>query len=261
MSLEKALHLADQGYRVFPVSGKRPLVLEWQKRATTDPEKVRAMWAKDLDAGVGIATGDGLVVIDLDVKGGTDGVQTFTDWAAEHGLEWTSTTRTASGGAHVYLRAGEAYRNRAGMLPGVDVRADGGYVVAYDAVPPLTDLPQITEPLARLLPKRSEKDDKGAAAREIGPAGVATAFDFEVMRMQSAQDGERNHVLNATAYNLGQLVGDHLDADEVREALTDAALEAGLEPDEIMTTLESGLNDGMRNPRTVVDQQIGRAHV
>ena len=255
MSLDKALHLANQGYRVFPVrEDKAPLVKRWPERATTDPEKVRAMWAKDLDAGVGIATGDGLVVVDLDVKGGTDGVQSFTDWAAEHGLEWTSTTRTTSGGAHVYLRATEAYRNRAGMLPGVDVRADGGYVVAYDAVPPLTDLPQITEPLARLLPSRSEKDSQ-ASAREIGPAGVATAFDFEVMRMRSAQDGERNHVLNATAYNLGQLVGDHLDADEVREALTDAALEAGLEPDEIMTTLESGLNDGMRNPRTVVDQQ------
>lgn len=256
MSLEKALHLADQGYPVFPVRGKRPVVREWQKRATTDPSRVERLWNDAPGAdGVGIATGDGLVVIDLDVKGGTDGVQSFTDWAAEHGLEWTSTTRTASGGAHVYLRATEAYRNRAGMLPGVDVRADGGYVVAYDAVPPLTDLPQLTEPLARLLPSRSEKDDQGAAARAIGPAGVATAFDFEVMRMQSAQDGERNHVLNATAYNLGQLVGDHLDEDEVREALTHAALEAGLEPDEITTTLESGLNDGMRNPRTVVDQQ------
>lgn len=252
MSVDHALHLADQGYRVFPVKDKTPLVKAWPERATTDPERVRAMWAKDLDAGVGIATGDGLIVVDLDVKGGADGVQGFTEWAEENGVEWSPTTSTRSGGQHVYLSASEDFGNRTGVIPGVDVRANGGYVVAYGDVPDLEALPTLPEPVARMIGSKAESTS--ASSREIALAGVKVAVDRELFKVELAPEGRRNDVLNSAAYSLGQLVGDHLDEDEIRDRLIDAALEAGLDRHEAFETVASGLESGKSNPRTVVDE-------
>lgn len=260
MSREQALHLAAQGYRVFPVRpDKTPLVRDWPKRATTDPRRIERMWADAPGAGgVGIATGDGLVVIDLDVKNGEDGVKTLADWADERTLPWSPTTDTPSGGQHVYLRADGEYGNRVGVLPGVDVRGDGGYVVAYsDAVPPLTELPLMSEPLARLIGSRPANDDQqDAEGRTVGPAGIAAAVDAEVFHLCMAPEGMRNHTLNRAAYNLGQLVGDHLDEDTVRERLMEAAHECGIGDDpDTPETLESGLTAGMANPRTIAEAE------
>lgn len=252
MSVDHALHLADQGYRVFPVKGKKPLVKGWPERATTDPERVRSMWAKDLDAGVGIATGEGLVVIDLDVKNGVDGVQRFTDWAEDNGVEWSPTTSTRSGGKHVYFRASGDFGERTGVLPGVDVRATRGLVVAYGDVPDLEALPTLPEPVARMIGSKAESSS--ASSREITPAGVKVAVDRELFKVELAPEGRRNDVLNSAAYSLGQLVGDHLDEDEIRDRLIDAAGVAGLDHHEAFETVASGLDSGKSNPRTVVDE-------
>lgn len=252
MSVDRALHLADQGYRVFPVKGKKPLVKGWPERATTDPERVRSMWAKDLDAGVGVATGEGLVVVDLDVKNGVNGIQNFTDWAQANGVDWTPTTSTRSGGKHVYFRASGDFGERTGVLPGVDVRATRGLVVAYGDVPDFDALPTLPEPVARMIGSKAESSS--ASSREITPAGVEFAVADELSKVEQELEGGRNDVLNKAAYNLGQLVGDHLDEDEIRDRLIDAALKAGLDRHEAFVTVESGLTAGMGNPRTVVDE-------
>lgn len=263
MSREQALTLARDGYRVFPVrADKRPLVQEWKDRASADERPVRSLWDTYPAAGVGIATGGGLVVVDLDCKNGADGVQAFTEWADEHGVQWEPTTTTRSGGQHVYFRAAEPYRNRVGVLPGVDVRGDGGYVVAYGDVPPLAELPPLPYALARLLHGERTASQRGsaeAADRQVSPKGVRWALSDECDRVQWAPEGQRNHTLNAAAYNLGQLIGDHLDEDEARAELLDAALESGLESDEALATIDSGLRSGMANPRTVVERSAAVA--
>lgn len=82
-------------------------------------------------AGHGIATGSksGLFVLDLDVRPGKDGIANFI---AMGPCEATFTVRTPTGGLHLYFRMpNHPVRNSAGELGvGIDIRGDGGYVVA-----------------------------------------------------------------------------------------------------------------------------------
>jgi len=141
--LSSALAYAERGFHVFPVRPHRkaPLIKDWPSRATTDGAAIRQWWSRHPDANVGIATGpSGLVVVDVDVKDGALGVESWRDILQEHGqaLGETLTAETPTGGLHVIYRAnGLAVRSSAGTLgPGLDVRADGGYILAPPSVHP-----------------------------------------------------------------------------------------------------------------------------
>ena len=114
--------------------GKHPRTQHGLDDATTDEAIVRELWARWPDANVGIVTGPSdLVVIDVDPKNGGD--ESFAFLRSEIGPEAfeTVTTLTGGGGEHYYFRVGEKrFRNSAGKVlgDGIDVRADGGYVVA-----------------------------------------------------------------------------------------------------------------------------------
>jgi hypothetical protein len=141
--LAEALALAARGYRVFPCHtargtggalhcscaradcdspAKHPRVPKGLNEATTDEQQIRAWWSKWPDANIGLRTGDGLVVLDVDThKGGTS-----------NGLDLPDTVRvvTGGGGEHWYLR-GDSVPNSVELVgPGLDVRGDGGYVLA-----------------------------------------------------------------------------------------------------------------------------------
>ena len=127
-ALAAALKWAAAGRRVFPlVPGEKRPAVAWSTEATTDPEQIRFWFGTEhapSDAGLGLPTGEGLVVLDIDVaKGGT-----IPSWA-----EATYTVATRSGGWHLYYRVPEAvevHNSVSRIAPGVDVRGDGGYVVA-----------------------------------------------------------------------------------------------------------------------------------
>lgn len=145
------IYAAEHGWRVFPLHsivdgrcscgaetctgtkpGKHPRTQRGCLDATTDLSQIRIWWTQWPDANVGIATGAGLIVIDIDPRhGGDDG---FDDLKARLGpLPETVEACTGSGGRHVYLSVpeGVTVRNSASQLaPGVDVRGEGGYVVA-----------------------------------------------------------------------------------------------------------------------------------
>lgn len=93
--------------------------------ATNDPAQV-ATWSVVPDLNWGVACGpSGLIVVDIDPKNGGSS-------EALDQLPPSLTVRTPSGGWHVYFRGQSA--NRVGLLPGVDVRSTGGYVVAPGSV-------------------------------------------------------------------------------------------------------------------------------
>jgi hypothetical protein len=131
---EAALDYAHRRLRVHPLrpSTKLPLLAAWPARATADPATIAAWFQDAPTAGVGIATGadSGIVVLDVDPRHGGD--DTMADLERRHGvLPDTWHCQTANGGSHLYfLHPGGAVGNRAGIRPGVDVRGDGGYVVA-----------------------------------------------------------------------------------------------------------------------------------
>jgi len=84
------------------------------------------------DANVGLVTGrvSGLVVVDIDPRhGGQASLERLRD---EHGpLPRTVEAETGGGGRHLYFAyPGVLVHNRVGILPGIDLRADGGCVVA-----------------------------------------------------------------------------------------------------------------------------------
>lgn len=136
-----ALHYAAQGLRVFPVrrgtkgAGGGQLLRSWKNEATTDPTVISGWWSTWPDADICIATGNGLVVIDLDVKGKEDGTVSLLNWIADNGsLPPTAVVRTGSGGQHHYYLVNSTYPNSRGLCPGIDIRSDGGYVVAPPSV-------------------------------------------------------------------------------------------------------------------------------
>jgi putative DNA primase/helicase len=134
--LDAALRYADNGWPVFPLQSNRkePATEHGCKDATTDQAQLRAWFANGRRCNVGVATGNrsGLLVIDIDVKKGVDGFATLAKLEAELGsISDTRTVATPSGGAHLYLSVDQELRCSTGTLgPGIDVRCDGGYVVA-----------------------------------------------------------------------------------------------------------------------------------
>jgi hypothetical protein len=133
--IDAAIEAASIGWCVFPCgSDKRPLTAHGFKDASRDLEAVRAMWSAHPGAAVGIATGaSDLVVIDVDVKNGAPGMDKWAELSEDLGRAADETTqvRTPSGGLHVYYRAnGARVTSTVGKLaPGIDTRADGGYVI------------------------------------------------------------------------------------------------------------------------------------
>jgi hypothetical protein len=135
MSAPAAAWYAARGLRVLPLrpGSKVPLVSEWPRLATTDTRQIGSWWKQCSDAGVGIATGNGLFVLDVDAHHAGD--EALRGLEIEHGeLPETWRCQTASGGMHAYFRCADSVRNRVHIWPGIDVRGDGGYVVAPPTV-------------------------------------------------------------------------------------------------------------------------------
>ena len=103
--------------------------------ATLDPEVVKRWWTKWPDANVAVVTGavSKLIAIDVDMHGEIDGEETYRGLIEDLGqhLE-TVEVLTGGGGRHVlFHHAGVKIDTVASKLgPGVDVRGDGGYIIA-----------------------------------------------------------------------------------------------------------------------------------
>jgi hypothetical protein len=135
---KKACDLAIRGLRIFPVEpgGKLPLVKEWQRRATTNEEQIHRWWERWPQANIGFATGGSMMVVDVDPRHSGDA--SLTQLIEAHGpLPETLEVKTGGGGTHIYFDVPEGVeiRNSAGKLgEGLDIRGDGGFVVAPGSI-------------------------------------------------------------------------------------------------------------------------------
>lgn len=151
-NLESALEYAQRGWPIFPIhgirangctcaegkkcrsAGKHPKTRNGLKNATKEEAIIRG-WFQHGDTNIGILTGEvsGLIVVDVDAKNG--GLESLKSMI----LPKTLTVETGGGGYHFYFQypAGQKINNSASKLAqGVDIRANGGYVVA----PPSTHI-------------------------------------------------------------------------------------------------------------------------
>lgn len=112
--------------------GKHPLTEHGVYDATKDVGQITAWWDRWPDANLIIPGADDRLYVDLDIKEGKTGIKTFADFlgVSTNDLEkMTYTVRTTSGGWHLHFKTDKAYSNHVGLLPGVDIRSSGGYVI------------------------------------------------------------------------------------------------------------------------------------
>jgi hypothetical protein len=136
-----ALEYLSRGWSVIPVRelAKRPAV-PWKgyQEACVSEQTLRDWFRRTPDYNVGIVTGalSGLVVLDVDPRHG--GKESLRKLEREHGpLPSTVESTTGGGGRHVYFaHPGGMVRNRTNIEPGIDLRGDGGCIVAPPSVHP-----------------------------------------------------------------------------------------------------------------------------
>jgi hypothetical protein len=137
---DAAVSFAEYGWPVFPL-GRRTKVPAIKggkgfKDATNNPERIKRWWTRHPEHNIGLATGHGFDVIDVDTKDKDGnpspvGVMSFMARLNSNKKlpECHGIAVTASGGMHLYVKP-TGLGNFAALYPGIDYRGKGGYVVA-----------------------------------------------------------------------------------------------------------------------------------
>ncbi len=277
--LRAALTLAEQGWAVFPLQGKRPFAgFRWREQSSADAATVQGMFQARPHANLGIDCGkSGLYVVDLDVDGDVDGHAAWADLKATHHFDDTGAwvVLTGGGGRHLIFQdpTGGALGNTARKLgPGIDTRGNGGYIVAPPSRHPETGRPYrwqsheatpspLPDALIALLQSAETAKSLAAPTPSASESGryahyVQTAVSTEAAALATALAGSRNDRLFQAAAGLGELVAApwaHLAQNVVEHVLYAACLTNGLVQDDgessVRATLSSGLRQGLRQPR------------
>ncbi|MCS7001034.1 MAG: phage/plasmid primase, P4 family [Candidatus Kapabacteria bacterium] len=137
----------------------------------------------------------------------------------------------------------------------------------WERMPIACSIASIRNALHQIGAQRSKRSAEREGRQREGQRGMSPALqrpnrdhgkwkstlDSMTKEIIAAPNGSRNNTLNKCAFRIGQLLAAQGgDEGEARQALTQAALQAGLEPREIAATIESGLRAGMRQPVHVI---------
>lgn len=217
MSAAAAMALANRGLAVFPVDPltKAPKTAHGCKDATRSEASIVQLWRKWPAAGIAVATGkpSGVVAIDVDpAAGGEDG---FSELASKLGAPGrTVQVLTPRGGYHLWFKAPAVPVpcSASKLATGVDIRGDGGYVVA-----PPTTRPDGAgwrwsgrAPLAELQPEWLEALTGQNATVSAPPSARAPAGQGSWVAMLAGgiASGQRNQALTSL---IGHLLAHDID--------------------------------------------------
>ncbi|MFM9057535.1 MAG: bifunctional DNA primase/polymerase, partial [Planctomycetaceae bacterium] len=247
MMLPAALEFAARGWRVFPVKAgtKVPRTANGFHDATTDETAIRLWWEGKPFLNIGVATGaaSGVWAFDID---GEPGAASLMDLEQRHGeLPETSFFRTPRGGRQYLftIPPGVSITSSAGLLPGVDVRGDGGYSVfppsvrpegpyAWISTAPIADPPQwLVELVTKARPATVADFDDDPLELEVDVVTLESARGYRT--------GEgRNHRLTQL---IGRALhaGDSLDRVRAQARAFGARCEPPLPVKECDRTVES----------------------
>ncbi|MEA1840702.1 bifunctional DNA primase/polymerase [Agrobacterium tumefaciens] len=283
--MDVALSYNDKAWAVFPcrshseehvdpatgeiitLGEKAPLTPNGFKGATLNRPLIERMWTKYPDAAVGLPTGEktGFFALDIDNKpGGANGFHWLAEMEAEHGpLPDTARVTSPNGGLHIYFKYVVGTRNRGALGAGVDIRSEGGYVLAAGSTMANgrsykweTDTRDIADApawlLDLLLPKSAPAHTQYSLSAATNNAYVDAAVDRELADLAGAPMGSRNNALNDAAFSIGTIVGaGALGEAEARALLQDVARGWGRDWSRCCKTIENGLKAGIQNPRHI----------
>lgn len=241
--------------------GKHPVGTAWQRRATTDVQKLTD-WRHSLsfEPNVGVVLGsvpDGRYIVAIDVDLHTR----LEELVAELGeLPPTLTGASARGARLFFSVVGgvDSIKNIAGIggKPGVDLKAKGGFCVVapslhasgvryrWDSDAPIAELPaawtQAITPLPSPPREHSSYDPTDRRARNRAEKWLRQVVNSEAAHVARAPDGMRNNVLYTAAMRVFPcVVGVNGSMAEARNELAAAARAADLPDPEIQKTLDS----------------------
>ena len=188
----------DQDGRVL--KAKSPLTRNGFKDATQDEQQIRRWWSANPEALVGVPTGSitGLVVIDYDHRSASSAAQ---DWISEHQFELTKTrvhaTGGGSGGRHYLFKAPAGVKIRGGASvvlgkvkrEGLDIRAEGGYVIwwplHYGQSGPMEEAQPL--PAGLIDERRMDLELPAEVAAKLPPKpGTSQDFQRDLLRVTEA---------------------------------------------------------------------------
>ncbi len=272
---------AASGFRSIPLKPKSKVpMVEWKEFQDRDPSEEELLAWDKLNANIGYVTGtplpDGLnklIVLDVDSPEAEEAVRSLN-------LPITPSV-TTSKGRHLYLKlplgVAASCRVKVGGIP-LDVRGDGGYVVAPSSVHPdgttydwavSPDEADFADFPVNLLasPSRLSVTKKAAitsSPRCISPPGVGRACETllwdALESLRSATEGSRNDQLFKIAASMaGHVAAADADWAPVAYALAEVSAAIGLEEAEITATLRSAWERGSQNPTLWL--QIARNYI
>jgi hypothetical protein len=216
---EAALRYAKLGLAVVPLKpkGKRPMFENWPEVATADIGVVSRWWQQNPNANVGIATGQKSRVFVLDVDVAKGGEESYEGLVAKHGrFPDTWQQITGSGGFHLFFRYPNfRIGNAAGIFPGIDIRGDGGQVVAPPSIHPDTG-------------RQYEWD--GLREIEQAPLAEAPAWLLDILQVRTSGGGRSAHLPVALEIPEGT-------RHETMLALAGMMRRLGLDPEEMIPTM------------------------
>jgi hypothetical protein len=219
--LQPALAYAEADFPVFPLlpRSKKPLTSHGFKDATTDAAQIQRWWGENPRANIGMPTGKAseLWVLDIDSPEGDT-------WLMAQGeLPETPIQRTSKG-KHLFfaMHEGLKLRNSQGKVAGVDVRADGGYIVLspsahpngghYEWVRPLLETSPANAPEHILLPFIDQPRPKAPLAplrlqtRFAGNHKGLQILSAACSKIANAADGTQQGTLNGQSFLIGAIV-------------------------------------------------------
>jgi KaiC/GvpD/RAD55 family RecA-like ATPase len=301
--LHFALDYAGRGWPVFPcnpinkrpfprgdvdpVTGKTIKGTGGFKKASLDPEQITAWWKEWPGAMIGIPMGSrtGVWALDPDAPKRPSNIDGRENWAQlklkNSNHAHTHTHNTPGGGQHILFKyhADKPITNREGGIAtlGINVRGEGGYVIAppsmtadgkrYEFAEPLDAFAFAEAPdwLYDLILSTPSIPGQASARPEPAPRPkpiptkrqyADAALRGECDELAATVTGNRNKQLNNAALKLGTLVAaGELSEGEVVGALYDAAVANGLVADDgeraAMATINSGLRKGLQTPREI----------
>lgn len=237
------------GWAIIPtknVDGKKvPAIASWKQYQSVKPtvDEIHTWWIENLEYNPALVTGmiSGVAVIDFDL---TKDTKRFTEEALElmGKLPETLIAQSGSGGRHYFFKTSKVIPSKIGILPGVDIKGEGGYLVLPPSVHSsgnkyqFINKHEMAEFPYELLEKPVDRED----------LNIENSKSPIVVKIK---EGERNKTLTSIAGTIYSMIPDKPDlAKRLVIAMNDKICDPALSLKELENTILSSMEKYHPNP-------------